>query len=154
MEILLPNREALELLHIAALVTGGKEGVHDEKLLRGAIERPLTFVGYRKTYDVDTVCAVLIDSIARYHGFNDGNKRTALITGIYTYRLNGIHFTATEKMNNDFDDLVMWVVTRKPSIEKIEIKLKNLRQNHEGTEAPLGDIMRIFISSLLKKRNH
>lgn len=106
-------------------------------MLHSAVERPATYVEYDETYTLDTVCALLLDSVARYHGFNDGNKRTALLTVLFTYRLNDIYFAATVRMNKDFDDTVMWVVTDKPDIDEISLRLKSLRdlhgvQNHKG----------------------
>lgn len=133
MNIILPDRETVDLLHEMVLdLTGGKPGVHDEKLIQGAIERPVTYVQYVDEYDIDTVCALLLDSIARNHGFRDGNKRTALLAAVFTYRVNKVHFRANDKMNTDFDDLVMWIVNSKPKIDKIVTKLKALRVLHEG----------------------
>lgn len=84
MEIILPDRESVELVHDVALMTGGLSGVHSENLIQAAVQRPITYIGYVDDYDLDTICAVLIESIARNHGFKDGNKRTALMTAIYT----------------------------------------------------------------------
>ena len=102
---------------------------------------------YQDDYDLDTLCALLIDSLARYHGFKDGNKRTALMTAVYTYKLNGVHFEASKKMNQDFDDLVMWVVTKKPKIEMIRERLKRLRQLYEGKEQNWRDILTAFVNA-------
>lgn len=102
--ILLPDIEALFVFHDAVLsLTGGKEGIHDHGLLESAVKRPETYTQFVEEYDLDTICALSLDSIARYHGFRDGNKRTALMTTIFTYRINGVHFKATEGMNEDFD---------------------------------------------------
>jgi|GEM_PF-3347705 death-on-curing family protein len=154
MIISLPDRESLELLHEVALdLSGGKPGVHDEKMLLSAIERPLTYIQYIDKYDLDTVCALLIDSVARYHGFRDGNKRTALMTAIFTYRVNGVHFKATAQMNMDFDELVMWVVKKKPSIDKITERLCELRVLHEGNEETWSALFEAFVKSKIGHRH-
>lgn len=149
MIIALPDRESIELLHEAVLsYSGGKAGVHDEKLILSAIQRPLAYVEYVDTYDLDTICALIIDSVARYHGYKDGNKRTALLMAIFTYRVNGVHFKATDQMNMDFDELVMWVVTKKPGIEEISTRLKQLRVLHEGTEEPWSAVFAAFKNAM------
>lgn len=137
------------------MVSGGRPGVHVASDIHRAIERPMTYASYRDEYDIDTVCALLIDSIARYHGFNDGNKRTALMTAILTYRINEIHFKATDSMNEEFDALVMWVVNHKPEVEEIEERLKSLRKTHEiGGEQSIATLFNSFVSMLVKKQNH
>lgn len=135
MTYLLPDAETVELLHETVLVfSTGRPGIHAMNLIESAVKRPESYIQYVENYDLDTICALLIDSLARYHGFKDGNKRTALMTAIYTYKLNEIHFTASEQMNKDFDSLVMWVVQKKPEIDDIRKRLKELRELYEGKE--------------------
>lgn len=134
MDIRLPDTDTVEALHEIILeASSGRSGIHDRSLVVRAIERPSTYIHYVDDYDIDTVCALLADGIARYHGFNDGNKRTALMTVIFTYKLNDIDFQATDEMNIDFDEFVMWIVREKPSIDQITERLKELRSTHEGT---------------------
>ena len=115
------------------------------------LKRPQTYIQYIDTFDTDTICAVLIDSLARYHGFRDGNKRTALMFTIYTYRFNGVHFTASLSMNSAFDDLVMRTVINKPTVEEIESQLKQIRKHFQGNESPLKGLLRSFrILSIVK----
>lgn len=155
MTIVLPDRDSVELLHEAVLhYSGGKQGIHNEKLILSAIERPLTHTQYVKDYDLDTICALLIDSIARNHGFMDGNKRTALLTAIFTYRVNGVHFKATEAMNMDFDSLVMWVVNKKPSVEQIRKRLKKLRKIHQRSEESWGAMFTAFARAMVNGDRH
>lgn len=151
MTIILPDRESLELLHEAVLMySSGRPGVHSESLLLSAIGRPLTYADYNDEYTLDDICAVLIHSVATNHGFNDGNKRTALLTAFFTYRVNGVHFKATESMNIDFDELVMWVVRAKPTIERISSRLQKLREKHEGNEESWGSMFTAFASAMIK----
>ena len=125
-------------------ISGGKSGFHRETNVHRAAERPLTYISYVESFDVDTVCAILIDAIAVYHGFNDGNKRTALMTAIFTYRINGVHFRATIAMNKEFDALVIWVVRKKPTIPEIEARLKKLRDKFEAAKPQ--SITTMFVS--------
>ncbi len=111
----------------------------------------MTF-GQYEDYDLDTVCAPLIDSIARNHGFRDGNKRTALMVALVTYRMNKVSFEATNRMNKDFDDTVMWVVQQKPAIREIEARLKQLRKIHVGKGSTYKDMM-ASLTNHLKRRS-
>lgn len=154
MEIILPDRESLELLHDAVIAySGGRNGIHKESLLLSSIGRPLTYADYNEDYDLDDICAVIIDSVARNHGFNDGSERTALLTAIYTYRVNGVHFDATEKMNMDFDELVMWVVNKKPTVTEIAGRLKELRKCHEGSWEGWTNMFMAFANAMRNSGN-
>lgn len=58
MEIILPDRESLELLHDAVIAySGGRSGVNKESLLLSSIGRPLTYADYNEDYDLDDICA-------------------------------------------------------------------------------------------------
>jgi death-on-curing protein len=149
----LPEVEDVELLHeVVLVISTGRPGIHNKGLIESAVKRPEKYLQYVDDYDIDTICALLIEAIARHHGFNDGNKRTALLTAIYTYRLNGVHFTTSEDMNKDFDALVMWVVTQKPPIEKICERLKELRLAHGGKEQAWRAILTAFSNTKAFRR--
>jgi death-on-curing protein len=127
------------------MASGGRPGIHKESLIHSAVSRPESYTQYVDSYDLDTICALLIDSIARYHGFNDGNKRTALMTALLTYKLNGVSFRATKKLNLDFEELVLWVVKEKPEIETISEKLKEIKGPHVGGKATLRSLVVSYI---------
>ncbi|MDQ5885692.1 MAG: death on curing protein [Patescibacteria group bacterium] len=146
MQILIPDITTVEELHdIVIEVSGGKNGMHNRNLLISAIERPSTYIQYVDSYDLDTICSLLIEGVAQYHGFKDGNKRTALMTTIFTYRLNDVHFRATNEMNVDFDDFVIWIVNKKPDIHTITKRLKELRKKHQGDKESWRNIIAGFI---------
>lgn len=79
--------EILLALHDKVLaVSGGMSGVKDEGLLRGPIE----FIkddDYYPLFSDKLTHAVY--SLVKNHGFNDGNKRTALAAGALLLMLNG-----------------------------------------------------------------
>ncbi|MFO0781622.1 MAG: type II toxin-antitoxin system death-on-curing family toxin [Candidatus Saccharimonadales bacterium] len=151
----IPTFELIVEIHEVVLeVSEGRPGIHVENDIRRASERPLTYINYVDEYDLDTICAILIDSIARYHGFEDGNKRTALMTAIFTYRANGVHFKATMLMNKRFDALVMWVVRKKPEIPEIEERLKKLRAEFEVSSGqPLNKMLTSFAKMRIRKNS-
>lgn len=45
---------------------------------------------------------------------------------IFTYNLNGVILDYTLLMNDEFEDIVMWVVESKPDIKDIEEYLQKL----------------------------
>jgi len=64
---------------------GGSLGVREENLLRSIAERPKTSFGGQEQFPTLFIkAAVYLESIATYHVFVDGNKRTALIV-VYTF---------------------------------------------------------------------
>ena len=79
--------EALLAVHDRVLaVSGGMSGIKDEGLLRS----PLEFISdddYYPTF-ADKLTH-LVYSLIKNHGFNDGNKRTALAAGALLLMMNG-----------------------------------------------------------------
>lgn len=65
--------------------SGGTMGVFNENLLRGFIEFIQNDVYYPSFEEKLTH---LVFSIAKNHGFCDGNKRTAIIAGAFFLELN------------------------------------------------------------------
>ncbi len=77
--------ETLEL-HIRLIDRfGGKGGVRDMGLLESALMRPQT--GYYNSLSLQA--AALLQSLARNHGFVDGNKRIAFASSAIFLRMNG-----------------------------------------------------------------
>lgn len=74
---------------------------------------------------------MILDSIARNHAFVDGNKRTGLLSAILTYELNGIRLGGRADKTGEFEELVSWVVTEKPSVEEITPRLKVLATKYQ-----------------------
>jgi len=126
MDVLLPSYDDIIELHEAVIsATGGASGVLNGHYIEAALNRPITYAQYGE-YSLHTVCAIVLDSIARSHAFSDGNKRTALTSMIFTYNLNGLEMDYTLLMNDEFEDIVMWVVESKPEIGQIEEHLQRL----------------------------
>lgn len=103
--------------------SGGSKGYHDERLLKSALGRPLHSVMGKDAYaDVFSKAAALLDSIARNHGFRDGNKRTAMAAAILYLSQNNVEVVFT---NREYEEIMLHVVINKPSIEKIKEWLIN-----------------------------
>jgi death-on-curing protein len=133
MQIYLPIYEIIVDLHDAILETsGGRPGILNENVIHAAVARPKTFLSYHEDCDLHTVCAVLLDSLARNHAFVEGNKRTGLMTAILTYELNGIALNMSADRNKEYEELVLWVVLEKPEIVEIAERLKSLTQKYQS----------------------
>jgi death-on-curing protein len=74
---------------------GGARGVRDKGLVESALVRPINKGQYEEA-DLFSLAAAYGFAIARNHGFEDGNKRTAFIA-LYTFLgLNGYDLDASE----------------------------------------------------------
>ena len=130
MQVYLPDLEVLLSLHDSIIeVSGGRSGVLNKGMAESAVYRPKTYLSYRPECDIHTVCAVLLDSIARNHAFADGNKRTSIFTVIFTYELNDI--ILHKDAYDNFEELVLWLVKEKPGTEKLARELREIVETHQ-----------------------
>jgi death-on-curing protein len=73
---------------------GGHPGIRDNGLLCSAVAVPeATFSGKYLNTDLFEMAAAYIFYICQDHPFIDGNKRTALATGLVFLELNGVTIT-------------------------------------------------------------
>lgn len=68
---------------------GGIYGIKDGGLIESAVYNPVNAYLYEGETDVLTLAIRLGVAIARNHGFNDGNKRTAAVSLLAFLRANG-----------------------------------------------------------------
>ena len=68
--------DVLEAHRVALLRSGGLAGIRDLALIESAIARP--YSGYYRS--IHRKAAALTQSLAKNHGFLDGNKRATLLT--------------------------------------------------------------------------
>lgn len=79
------TRESLVREHLS-----GMHRVRDPLLLERAVIRPTSSVGGQDAYPtLEDKAAALMDALARYHPFADGNKRTAAVAGALLLAVNG-----------------------------------------------------------------
>ena len=75
---------------------GGLLGIKDENALESALARPRHKLTYEPEADVCTLAAAYGYGLAMNHGYNDGNKRIALMA-MYTFLgVNGWEIIAAE----------------------------------------------------------
>jgi len=86
----------VESIHFGQILQhGGSRGVRDKGLVKSALARPVNKWQYEGA-DVFALAAAYGFGIAKNHGFEDGNKRTAFVA-LYTFLgLNGYDFDASE----------------------------------------------------------
>jgi death-on-curing protein len=130
MQFTLPSYEVVLEIHDELVIagSGGLKGLPHPEAIKSAIHRPMRYMYYDGECNIHTVCAVLIDSLARNHAFADGNKRTALMTTLYTYIINDHKLTYNWVMNQQYEELVLWVVNEKPPINQIAGRLAELAE--------------------------
>jgi death on curing protein len=86
----------VESIHLKQILQhGGSRGVRDKGLIESALARPVNKWKYEGA-DVFALAAAYGFGIAKNHGFEDGNKRTAFLS-LYTFLgLNGYDLDASE----------------------------------------------------------
>lgn len=96
---------------------GGLHGMRDVGLLLSLVERPKgSFGGQELHKGLFKKAATYLESLARYHVFVDGNKRTSIAVGARFLFLNGFELTAT---NKEVENFVLKVVIKKLDLDKI-----------------------------------
>ena len=68
---------------------GGLAGIRDHGLLESALDRPRNLLAYESGSSIFELAASLCFGVAKNHPFNDGNKRTALLSTRAFLYLNG-----------------------------------------------------------------
>ncbi|MBI5469730.1 type II toxin-antitoxin system death-on-curing family toxin [Candidatus Kaiserbacteria bacterium] len=107
---------------------GGIRGVRDENLFRSAAMRPQTAFGGSDVYpDVWTKAAVLMEGIAVFHPFSDGNKRTSITAAsAFLYR-NGYEI---ELPVEETEEMVLDVAQKKMDVPQIAAWLQKHSRGH------------------------
>lgn len=95
--------QLLELHVLVIQETGGSQGLRDLGRLESAIATQTQSVFGEELYTtLYEKAAALIRSIIADHPFVDGNKRTAMLTGLTFLRENGLQFIAQQGEIEDF----------------------------------------------------
>lgn len=103
---------------------GGDEGIRDARLLDSAIENArTTFDGRLLHADIYSIASAYIFHLCQNHPFIDGNKRTALVSGLVFLELNGVEIIDPDEK---LYDLMMRVAASQSSKVEIESVLRKL----------------------------
>jgi death-on-curing protein len=116
-EVLLIHEDQINLY-------GGDLGIRSVELLESAVNMPsASFEGNYLHKTIFDKASAYIFHISQNHPFIDGNKRTALATGLVFLDLNGIEL---EDVNEDLYDMMIQVSGGGLSKEEIAIILERL----------------------------
>lgn len=101
---------------------GGRAGIRDVGLLQSIAERPkIGMMGQEFYPDIYSKTAALLEGLATYHVFTDGNKRTAItVAGIFL-RANGHELMVSNQAAYRF---VLAAAQKKKSVEEVAKWLK------------------------------
>jgi death-on-curing family protein len=135
-QFILPSKDTLLEIHeIVIEYYGGLKGLLHSESLNSAVNRPKNYMHYDDTCDLHLVAAITLESIARtFHLFTDGNKRTALISMLMVYNMNGKSLSYDHMSNKKLEKLVLNVADEKYqyTIRRLRARIKRLV---EGLEA-------------------
>jgi death-on-curing protein len=116
-EVLLIHEDQINLY-------GGDSGIRSVELLESAVNMPsVSFEGNYLHKTIFDKASAYIFHISQNHPFIDGNKRTALATGLVFLDLNGIEL---EDANEDLYDMMIQVSGGILSKEEIALILERL----------------------------
>jgi death-on-curing protein len=85
----------LEFHMLSLLEFGGLEGVRDLGGIQSALARPQNLFVYEQP-DLCALAAAYTAGLCQNHGFVDGNKRTAFLTGAVFLLRNGLRIEAEQ----------------------------------------------------------
>jgi len=115
---------------MAVNASGGSHGLRDFGLLDSAVTRPQASFDGKDLYPTIFLKAgALLHSLLRNHPFVDGNKRTAMFSGMTFLELNGYTFVAEqdeivlyalriENENLSVEEIALWLEEHTKSIDK------------------------------------
>lgn len=89
-----------------------RHGILNLHLVEAAIGRP--YNGYFRP--IGRKAAALLDGVARFHGFADGNKRTAVLLTELLLRKSGYELNATD---DDLENVTVAVAVGELSLEDL-----------------------------------
>jgi death-on-curing protein len=112
---LITLEQLLQLHSLVIKVTGGATGIRDLGRLESAIATQTQNVFGEELYsDAIEKAAALIRNIISDHPFTDGNKRTAMLTGLTFLSINNVNLSMSKGEIEDF--------AVKIAVDKLDIK--------------------------------
>ena len=90
------NLDAVLIFHEESLLEfGGSSGIRDRGAIESALARPQNLFAYGQP-DLFDLAAAYTAGLSQNHGFVDGNKRTAFLTGVVFLAENGYDIVAEQ----------------------------------------------------------
>lgn len=103
------SKEKAILIHDNSVIniSGGLPGIKDE----GQLESVLTHIQNDLYYpNFEDKLTHLLFSLAKFHMFNDGNKRTSIAVSVYFLRINGFAYI-TDTFIVEMENIVLWLAS-------------------------------------------
>jgi death-on-curing protein len=120
--------EQVKDLNRKALYEGEPHGLNPGSDLEGALNRPRGHHYYEGTESLCELAALYAIALAKAHAFQDGNKRTALLTIRAFLRANGLDF---DYGAYDEEAAEMMTAIATESVEQTDV-VDWIRRNTEG----------------------
>lgn len=114
--------------------SGGLSGVHDKNLLMGFLD----FIRNDDYYPTfEQKLTHLVFSIAKNHGFVDGNKRTSIVAGAFFLEINSFDQYTIDLFMQEMQNVVLLVasnILEKDELEKIIYDIVNFATIRDETK--------------------
>ena len=111
---------------------GGVAGPLNDGNVQAAAERPRTMIYHEEPFeDIVAKGAALCCALNKWHGFLDGNKRTALLSMILMLEMNGVTFTNPPYITK----YLLLVAQDKCSEEEFELLVRKLSSGNRVVSA-------------------
>ncbi|MDY7540243.1 type II toxin-antitoxin system death-on-curing family toxin [Undibacterium sp. RTI2.1] len=98
-------QKVVEIHDLILSLEPGLSGDHGIDALEGALSRIDRRIDYEELDDVFEIAAMYAVALARGHVFNDGNKRTALVTALTYLSLQGIDIERDDNLEEIMVDV-------------------------------------------------
>ena len=92
----IPVAEVVDINRDCVIATGEPFGIRDMNLLESAVARPRMQLIYGDTDDILDLAVTLLFSIAKNHPFQQGNKRTGVLSALVFLATNGFKLDVTD----------------------------------------------------------
>lgn len=120
--------DAHELHDEAIQELGGRPGVHDASLLESAMNQPAMMIDYGSVEEkeITYLAATYFFHIIKNHPFNDGNKRTGLLTAVKFLAKNHYEIEVSSAIYDDLYQLAIDTAASKKNKKEIAAYFKHL----------------------------
>ncbi len=112
----LSENDVIEIHEMILSESIGLPGFCESRPLVSALKRIDNHIAYDYVSDIYEVAALYAIAIACGHTFNDGNKRTAMVSMVTFLILNGIRLMA---LNEEIEDIIVEVAEKKVDKKKL-----------------------------------
>jgi len=110
---MLSAKEVIAIHDLIIAGGGGLAGDHGLNAVEGALSRVMNHIAYAGMDDVFEIAAMYAVAIARGHVFNDGNKRTALVSALTYLDREGVAVRQTMQLEAVMLDVAQGVLDEK-----------------------------------------